>query len=79
MEHYWPSDNYSVPAEGICLHTPPSPNGDHRCVREIGHKGRHEYAYVADGTRTKPKSRCISLRGSSIWRKSGPAATAAES
>lgn len=39
----WLSDEYSVPAETICLHEPPAPDRDFRCVRAAGHGGRHEY------------------------------------
>lgn len=49
MNYYWPTDEYSIPADGLCLHVPPEPNRDHRCVREDGHKGKHEYVYAADG------------------------------
>lgn len=40
---WWPSAEYSVPADNLCWHIPPSPNADYRCIRECGHKGRHKY------------------------------------
>ena len=40
---WWPSEDYSVPADNLCWHIPPSPNADYRCIRERGHKGRHKF------------------------------------
>lgn len=42
-KHYWPSDEFSVPADDLCWHVPPSPNADYRCVRTAGHRGRHSH------------------------------------
>lgn len=42
---YWPSDEYSTPAEGHCWHVPPSPNADFRCIRRADHPGQHHYAH----------------------------------
>lgn len=44
-QFYWPSAEYSVPADNLCWHAPPSPNADFRCVREIGHPGKHDYQW----------------------------------
>lgn len=38
---YWPHDGYSTPADNLCWHIPPAPNADFRCVRPLGHPGRH--------------------------------------
>lgn len=38
---WWPSPDYSVPADDLCWHIPPSPDADHRCIRERGHSGKH--------------------------------------
>lgn len=40
---YWPSDEYSIPADNLCWHRPPSPNADFFCVRPLGHPGKHEH------------------------------------
>lgn len=40
---YWPSDDFSTPADNLCWHVPPSPNADYRCVRQAGHPGRHAH------------------------------------
>lgn len=37
---YWPSEEYSVPADNLCWHIPPEPNRDFRCVRTFGHPGK---------------------------------------
>jgi hypothetical protein len=42
---YWPSAEYSTPAELHCWHVPPSPNADFRCIRREGHPGQHYYAH----------------------------------
>lgn len=46
---YWPSDDYSVPADNLCFHIPPSPDADHRCIRPAGHPGRHQYVIATWG------------------------------
>jgi hypothetical protein len=46
--HYWPRDHFSVPAETICFERAPSPNADHFCVREKGHKGKCLFDYSPD-------------------------------
>ena len=43
---YWPRNDFSTPADNLCWHVPPSPNGDYRCVRPIGHPGKHGYAWA---------------------------------
>ena len=43
--YYWPSDEYSVPADNLCWHVPPAPNRDFRCIRPAGHPGKHEYEW----------------------------------
>lgn len=40
---WWPSEHYSVPLEDRCMHVPPAPNRDFRCMRATGHPGKHEY------------------------------------
>jgi hypothetical protein len=45
MKHYWPTENFSTPADNMCLHIPPSPDGDYRCVKGEGHAGKHEYRW----------------------------------
>lgn len=45
---YWPSDEYSAPAEYFCWHVPPSPNADFKCVRQDGHAGKHHYEWSPD-------------------------------
>lgn len=42
---YWPTDHYSVPADNLCWHVPPSPDADYRCVRERGHPGKHRFVW----------------------------------
>ena len=42
---YWPRDDFSAPADNLCWHIPPSPNADFRCVRPLGHRGRHQYEW----------------------------------
>jgi len=43
---YWPSPEYSIPADNLCWHVPPSPNRDFRCTRSFGHPGKcqHEWS-----------------------------------
>ena len=43
---YWPSPEYSTPANNLCWHTPPAPNRDFRCIRALGHPGKclHEWS-----------------------------------
>ena len=45
---YWPSAEYSAPAEFHCWHVPESPNADFRCVRRAGHPGKHHYEWSPD-------------------------------
>lgn len=52
-QFYWPSAEYSIPADDLCWHIAPSPNADFRCVRKIGHPGKHEFRY---SPRLKPHS-----------------------
>lgn len=47
-KHIWLSDEYSVPESSLCMHEPPSPNRDHRCVRAKGHTGGHEYMMATE-------------------------------
>jgi hypothetical protein len=47
-KHYWMTDHFSVPAEGLCLNIAPSPNADHWCIREAGHPGRHHHVMQPD-------------------------------
>lgn len=42
---YWPSDEFSTPADNLCWHAPPSPDADFRCVRPHGHPGRHQHEW----------------------------------
>jgi hypothetical protein len=42
---YWPSPEYSIPADNLCWHVPPAPNRDFRCVRPAGHPGKHQHAW----------------------------------
>lgn len=42
----WLSAEFSVAAETLCLHEPPAPNRDFRCVAAKGHKGRHQHRYA---------------------------------
>lgn len=49
----WLSDEYSVPIETLCMHEPPAPNRDFRCIRAAGHPGKHRYSMDA---RVRPYS-----------------------
>ena len=42
---YWPSDEYSIPADNLCWHIPPEPNRDFRCTRPASHPGKHQYEW----------------------------------
>ena len=42
---WWPTEDWSLPADDLCWHVPPSPNADFRCVRERGHPGAHDHRY----------------------------------
>lgn len=42
---YWPSEEYSVPADNLCWHIPPEPNRDFRCIRPFGHSGKCQHAW----------------------------------
>ena len=44
-DYIWLSDEYSVPADTLCLHEPIAPNRDFRCVRHKGHAGKHEHMW----------------------------------
>lgn len=40
---YWPSAEYSIPADNLCWHSPPSPDADFFCIRRLGHPGKHKH------------------------------------
>jgi len=42
---WWPSAEFSVPLGDRCMHVPPEPNRDFRCMREKGHRGKHEHVW----------------------------------
>ena len=42
---WWPSDEYSTPADNLCWDSPASPNADFFCIRSTGHPGKHEHHY----------------------------------
>lgn len=44
-QHYWPSDHFSIPADGLCLNMAPRGNSDCWCVRPKGHPGAHRYEW----------------------------------
>lgn len=48
MRYVWLSDEYSVPEDQLCLHEAQAPNRDFRCVRAIGHAGKHERRWGLD-------------------------------
>ncbi len=47
--YYWPTDDWSTPADDFCMHEPPAPNRDFRCIRPIGHPGDHEHVWCHNG------------------------------
>lgn len=40
---YWPSDEYSIPADNLCWNRAPSPNSDFFCVRALNHPGKCQF------------------------------------
>lgn len=46
--HIWLSDEFSVPADTLCLNRAPSPNADCFCLREVGHRGRCAFTWSPD-------------------------------
>lgn len=42
---YWPSLEYSTPADNLCWDIPPAPNRDFRCVRPLGHPGKCDHRW----------------------------------
>jgi predicted Zn-ribbon and HTH transcriptional regulator len=46
--HYWPTNDWSTPADDFCMHELPSPNADFRCIREKDHPGEHKHVWSPD-------------------------------
>jgi hypothetical protein len=42
---YWPSPEYSTPADNLCWDIPPAPNRDFKCVRALGHPGKCQHQW----------------------------------
>lgn len=40
------SDEYAVAEATLCMHVPPSPNADFRCIAAKGHRGKHQHAWA---------------------------------
>lgn len=47
-KHIWLSDEFSVPAETLCLNRAPSPNADCFCTRAVDHPGRCQFIWSPD-------------------------------
>jgi hypothetical protein len=39
------ADNYAVPESALCMHVPPSPDADFRCIAKKGHRGAHQHEW----------------------------------
>lgn len=56
---YWPTPEYSAPADDLCWHIPLAPNRDFRCIRPFGHTGRCDHAWspaIKDFSHRDPKA-----------------------
>lgn len=45
MKHVWLADHFSVPEATLCMHRAPSPNADHFCLKQNGHRGEHDFTF----------------------------------
>jgi hypothetical protein len=44
------ADNYAVAEGDLCMHFPPSPDSDYRCIAVKGHRGAHQYCWSPDSS-----------------------------
>lgn len=44
------SDHYAVDEATLCMHIPPSPNADFRCIATKGHSGKHQHAWSPESS-----------------------------